>query len=118
MTEVNVGGDGTLAAIVWPAYAGAVQRNGDEPMFGLDYLRGQICWALTGADKIEGGTTINVPAGEWCWIIYCRDQFRPGFVTAQKLDHPLILDKPGTIDLHGITEDDVTPMAPDPVLHD
>jgi len=51
-------------------------------------------------------------------VIYCHDPYKPGYVTAQKLAHPLILDAPGTIDLTGITEAEVRPLNPDPVLHD
>ena len=42
MTVANAGGEGTLNAIVWPAYVGAVKGNGDEPMYDFDYERGQI----------------------------------------------------------------------------
>jgi hypothetical protein len=95
-----------------------VQSNGDEPMFGLDYQRGQITWEMTPLGVLEGRAIISVPAGEWAWIIYCYNQFRPGFVTAQKLAHPLVLREPGTITLTRITEDEVKPLNPDPVLHD
>jgi len=101
------GGDGVLSFVVWPTHAGAVNRRGEEPMFGLDYQRGQITWEVNGDGQLRGRATITVPAGKWCWIIYCHNAFRPGFVTAQKLAHPLILDEPGTIDLTQITEDEV-----------
>jgi hypothetical protein len=112
------GGDGVLSFVVWPTYAGAVQDNGEEPMFGLDYQRGPITWALNDEGKMRGSATILVPAGEWSWIIYCHNQFRPGFVTTRKLAHPLVLSEAGTIDLRDITEEEVKPLAPDPVLHD
>jgi hypothetical protein len=112
------GGDGTLGFVVWPTHAGAVNARGEEPMFGLEYQRGQITWAVNEKGDLEGSTTITVPAGQWCWIIYCHNAFRPGYVTAQKLAHPLTLSTPGTIDLTGITEDEVKPLAPDVVLHD
>jgi len=112
------GGDGVLSFTVWPTHAGAVRRNGDEPIFQADYRRGQIAWAVNGAGGLLGHTTIDVPAGEYHWVIYCHDPYKPGYVTAQKLAHPLILDAPGTIDLTGITEAEVRPLNPDPVLHD
>jgi hypothetical protein len=117
VTEVAAAGDGVLSFVVWPTHAGAVMANGDEPMFGLEYQRGQITWEMT-EGQLLGRATITVPAGEWAWIIYCHNQFRPGFVTCQKLAHPLVLPAPGTIELAGISEDDVRPLDPDPVLHD
>ena len=106
MTEVNAVGEGTLEAIVWPAYAGAVLENGDEPMFDFDYQRGQIHWDIVDG-KIVGHTEIKVPKGRWPHIIYCRNQFRPGFVVAAKMEHPIVTDAPDIIKLFGITEEDV-----------
>jgi hypothetical protein len=112
------GGLGTLSVVVWPNHAGAVNHKGEEPMFGFDYKRGQIAWELDEKGKLLGHATIDVPAGEWCWIIYCRNPYNPGFVSAQKLAHPLVLTEPGIIQLNGITEDDIKPIQPDPKLHD
>jgi hypothetical protein len=112
------GGDGTLSFVVWPTHAGAVNARGQEPMFDINYRRGQISWALNEHGVLHGNTTIFVPAGEWCWIIYCHNPSEPGFVTAQKLSHPLVLTEPGTIDLSQITEGEVNPPVLDPVLHD
>jgi hypothetical protein len=106
MTQANTAGEGFLNAIVWPAYAGAVKDNGDEPMFDYDYERGQIHWDIVDG-KLIGSTKIKVPKGKWSHIIYCRNQFKPGFVVAAKLEHPIVVDHPDTIDLFGITEQDV-----------
>jgi len=112
------GGEGTLGFVVWPTHAGCVNRAGEEPMFKLDYHRGQIFWDKNDRGIILGRATVLVPAGEWCWVIYCYNPYNPSFVTAQKLAHPLILHEPGTIELSEITEAEVTPLKPDPVLHD
>ena len=106
MTVVNAGGEGILNAIVWPAYVGAVKGNGDEPMYDFDYERGQIQWDMINGE-IVGHTEIKVPKGDWCHIIYCRNQFQPGFVVAAKMEHPIITDGPDIIKLFGITEKDV-----------
>lgn len=111
-------GDGILSAVVWPTYAGAIKSNGEEPIFTTDYARGSITWELNQAGQLRGRAVIDVPAGEWAWIIYCHNAHRPNFVTAQKLAHPLVLVEPGTIALHDITEEEVKPLNPDPVLHD
>jgi hypothetical protein len=111
-------GNGILSFVVWPTHAGAVKSNGEEPMFGLGYQRGQITWEMSEEGRLEGRAVIQVPEGEWAWIIYCHNAFRPGFVTTSKLAHPLVLPEPGVITLSGITEDEVKPLNPDPVLHD
>lgn len=111
-------GDGTLSFVVLPCYAGAVKTNGEEPMFGPDYQRGQIIWEINEQGRLLGRAVIDVPAGEWGWVIYCHNQFRPGFVTTQKFAFPLVLHECGTITLSDITEDEVKPLNPDPVLHD
>jgi hypothetical protein len=112
------GGEGVLGFIVWPTHAGAVNTSGEEPMFGIDYKRGQIYWAVNQHGVLRGRATICVPAGEWQWIIYCHNPLEPGFITAQKLAHTLMLCEAGTIELSEITEDEVRPLNPDPVLHD
>lgn len=111
------GGDGTLAFVVWPTHVGAVNPKGEEPIFQADYSRGQIFWDVTDG-VLRGRASVQVPKGEWTHVIYCNDPYNPGYVNAQKLSHPLVLDFPGRIDLTEITEDDVKPLAPDPVLHD
>jgi hypothetical protein len=112
------GGVGTFSVVVWPTHAGAVNVKGEEPMLDLNYKRGQIYWATNEDGKIRGRAKIEVPAGEWMWIIYTHNPLEPGFITAQKLAHPLVLFEPGNIELFEITEDEIKPMAPDPVLHD
>jgi hypothetical protein len=107
MTIVSAFSDGVLSAIVWPTYVGAVKVNGDEPMYDYYYKRGQIDWEYN-RGVIEGYARIMVPAGEWSHVIYCRNQFEPGFIIAAKLEHPIMLKTPDFIDLFGISESDVT----------
>jgi hypothetical protein len=112
------GGIGILSVVVWPTHVGAVKSNGEEPMFDLDYQRGQITWGMDDTGQLSGHANIAVPAGEWAWIIYSNDQYTPGFVHAQKLAQPLILSSAGMITMEQITEGDIRPLLPDPVLHD
>ena len=104
--------------VVWPTYAGAVNEAGEEPMGDRDYERGQIHWGLNEQGRIVGHTSISVPRGtkDWAHIIYTHHPTAPGFITAQKLAHPLRLPDGGTIDLLDITDDDV--LNPDKVFHD
>lgn len=112
------GGDGTLGFIVWPTHCGAVNDRGEEPMGDPDYGRGQINWALNEQGRLVGRTRVNVPAGDWTHLIYTHNPTQPGYITAQKLAHPLRMSAKGTIDLMDITDDDVAVLAPDKVLHD
>jgi hypothetical protein len=111
MTAAEVVGEGRLTAVIWPTYAGAVMVNGDEPMFHTDYLRGQILWGMDNDGYLAGYAQIHVPPGAWTHIIYCRSQFKPGFVTASKIEQPMIFYKPDTIVLYHITERDVVPPS-------
>lgn len=98
--------DGVLSAIVWPTYVGAVRSNGEEPMSDPDYKRGSIKWRTEG-DLIVGSTTILVPAGDWSWLIYCYNDFKPNFISSQKLAHTLhVADQGGSITIERITPDD------------
>lgn len=112
------GGEITFTPIVWPTYAGALLADGSEPISDLNYIRGQINWQVNDVGLIVGRTTIAVPAGEWCWIIYCHHPSMPQFSTVQKLTHPLRLIESGSIELDAITESDVRPLNPDKIVHD
>jgi hypothetical protein len=117
MTLVRIGGEGTLSAIVWPAYAGATRDNGDEPLFSPYYRRGQITWEYVDG-KVEGHAKILVPRGRWSWIVYCHSQSSPGHITAQRLLVPFEFVIANGIEVLRITEEDIKPLAPDPILHD
>ncbi len=112
-------GDGTLTMVVWPTHVGAVNAKGEEPMSSAEYQRGQIKWSVNEQGKLVGNVRVLVPAGEWTHVIYTHHPTTPGFITAQKLAHPLITaGSGGEIGLLDITEEDVRPLAPDKVLHD
>jgi hypothetical protein len=114
------GGDGTLSFVVWPTYVGAVNEAGEEPMFDRDYERGQITWELNEQGRLVGRARISVPRGprDWTHVIYCHHPTNPGYITAQKLFHPMHLPDGGTIDMIDITDEDVAVLNPDKVLHD
>jgi hypothetical protein len=114
------GGDGTLAFVVWPTHAGAVNARGEEPMGHRDYERGQIFWSMNEQGRLVGRVRILVPPGnqDWTHIIYTHNPTKPGFITASKLAQPFQLPDGGTIELIDITDVDVQPLTPDKVLHD
>lgn len=111
-------GEGTLSFVIWPAYAGAVNEHGNEPISNPDYQRGQIIWGITAQDQILGHTRIHLPAGTWTHIVYTHHPSEPLVITASKLLHPIVLHEAGYLDITDITEEDVRPLQPDAVLHD
>jgi hypothetical protein len=111
-------GDGILSAVIWPSHAGACDEQGNEPISNPDYQRGQLSWGLDESGRLTGHCRILVPAGTWCFTIYSHHPTKPVIINAQKLSPPMILPKAGWIDLDNITEEDIRPLNPDPVLHD
>jgi hypothetical protein len=108
---------GVLSAVVWPTWAGSVNEHGEEPISDPDYQRSQISWGLNEQGRIVGYAKIHVPRGIWTHIIYHHHPTRGGYITAQKLAHPLQLSSDGEIELIDITDEDVKPLNPDKVLH-
>lgn len=119
MTDKGAG-DGTLSFVVWPTHAGAVNEYGEEPIGDPDYERGQIFWGLNEQGRLVGHVEISVPRGtkDWTHIIYTHHPTTPGFITASKLAQPFRLPSGGTIKLLDITDEDVRPLNPEPVLRD
>lgn len=84
------GGEGTLSMTVWPMYVGLCAGVIHEPLFSVDYERGQIKWVVMPNGEIIGSAEINVPAGEYTHLTY---HYGPGagdgFVGQHQLHHPL-----------------------------
>jgi len=110
---------GAFGVVVWPAYIGVVTSAGVEPEFGWDYNRGQIRWSVCDGEVI-GEASVEVPGSvlDYTHVIYTHHPTKMPYWTVQKFSHPFHLPQGGTIRLSRITERDVTPLRPDPVLHD
>lgn len=107
--------EGVLTLSVWPTHAGALLANGEEPISNPDYRRGQITWSVGEDGVIRGKVRIDVPSGEWCYIIYSTHPVKSVVSAIQPLAHPLRISGPeGCIDLDGITEADVLPKGSQP----
>lgn len=100
--------DGTMQVDVWPAYVGLGSTSPttglpDEPTDHTDYERGQITWGIVNG-RIEGHARVFLPAGGYDHLIYAS---HPTSALASqgvvKLDHPLIMDQDGWIDVAPIT---------------
>lgn len=112
----EVGSDGTLAIVVWPAYVGACQGDPSthtiwEPKVG-DYRRGQIEWALEN-DIIVGRAKILVPQGEYTHLLYFRHPTAMETVGSVQLPHPIVYMGPDNIiEVYPITNDDLQLLKP------
>jgi hypothetical protein len=106
--------------VVWPTYAGAVNERGEEPMGDPDYARGPITWEVNEQGRLVGRCHICIPRGsvDWTHIIYCHNPSQPGFISAQKLVHPMRLPDGGAIDMLDITDEDIQLFSPEKVLRD
>ena len=110
--------DGVLSAVIWPNYVGACTDRGEEPISHPDYGRGMIRWDVMPNGELVGRAKVLVPPGMWTHILYCPHPSSPQVTAAQKLAHPCVLTSAGEIALDCITESDIRPLAPDPILHD
>jgi hypothetical protein len=112
--------EGVLSFVVWPTHAGVCNERGEEPISDPDYERGQITWSVNEQGRLVGEVRVRVPRGtlDWTHVLYTHHPSSPAIITAQKLAQPFRLPDGGTIQLLDITDADVAPLAPDPVLHD
>ena len=118
--ELPSGGElneGTLSFVVWPTHAGAVNEDGEEPMGDRDYDRGQITWSMNEQGRLVGAANMCSSWDDWTHLIYCHNPTEPGFITAQKLAHPMVLPIGGTIDILDITDGDIAVLNPE-YIHD
>lgn len=104
------GGEIVLSAEVWPVYVGF--SSGDpgpgpqavcEPVFSLDYERGQIDWLVEGSEVV-GRAVVWVPGGvTFTHMIYLHGPGSLPMMTGQRqLPHPIQLTDKGCIDIYPI----------------
>lgn len=110
-------GRGILTAVVWPTHIGVVGPDGVEPVGDPEYQRGQITWAVVD-DVLEGMGLVETPAGEWTHVVYGHHPVQGEICNVQKFAHPFVFHEPGIITLAKITEHDIRPLDPDPVIRD
>lgn len=108
---MSLGQEGILSFKILPIYAGAVNSLGEEPITNSLYKRGMIRWDLMPNGEQIGRVNIDVPAGEWRWVIYCFHPNQPIFYAVQKLPNTVLLSSFGVLSLDCITMEDITPNA-------
>lgn len=102
--------EGILAAVVWPAYVGVLDRSGHEPASDPDYERGQIFWTIEPGDEIHGRATLLVPKGYYTHLVYFHHPTIKLEVGRQILSQPYDFKVPGGITVEHITKEDFTQL--------
>ena len=92
---------GRFSAIMWPLHLGVSQ--GDVEPYGLDrYERGPIEWEWRDG-KILGKARVWVPKGTWTHHVFCTSTTRESVMDYRQMEHPLVFDRPGFVDVDPIT---------------
>ena len=92
---------GRFSAIMWPLHLGVSQ--GDVEPFGLDgYERGPIDWEWRDG-QILGKARVWVPKGTWTHHVFCTSPLRESVMDYRQMEHPLVFDRPGFVDVDPIT---------------
>lgn len=108
------GGEIILSAEVWPTHVGVSMHHPGpgpqpqaEPVFNLDYIRGQIEWGVSETGEIVGRAKVHVPPGLYTNMIYL---YGPGSLPMmcgqRKLSHPVLFETAGVIDIENINYGD------------
>lgn len=101
-------GEGKLGFVVWPSYVGAHTDRG-EPTDSL-YQRGQITWSIDPLDpsaKIVGRALVWLPAGTFTHLTYHSSPEGGVPLGKIQLDHPLVFDYSGRLEVYPITNPDL-----------
>lgn len=107
------GNHGKLTAVVWPPYVGLWTALG-EPLDDPNYSRGMIRWRTEKDGTILGSARITVPTGAFTHLVFFSGPGlpHPSMGVPQKLEHPVVFDRPGFIDIDPIQNQDYLPRWP------
>lgn len=118
--------EGRLTIAVWPVYVGLVETpssDGDypahelldngslhEPIDHMDYVRGQITWVTHPNGEVLGHARVHVPRGVYTHILFAHAPTE-GFAGVSKMEHPIVFDSSGWVDINPIRNQDRLPRA-------
>lgn len=107
---------GVLSCEVWPTYVGLCEETAPpirgqwflrEPVFSINYQRGQIVWETdTVTRKIIGHARVYVPPGEYTHILFATAE-QGHIVDCKRREHPIRMDDNGWIDIDPIRKSTV-----------
>jgi hypothetical protein len=105
-------GFGTLGADVWPIYVGLAESTSEtiirEPIGDMDYDRGMINWVNQPDGTILGHGRVNACKGVYTHIIFAAAPVE-GVMGVTKMEHPIIFDRSGFVDISPINNQDYLP---------
>lgn len=91
----------------WPTYVGVTDGT-HEP--AGDYRRGAIQWSAQPDGQILGCARIWAPKGTWThYVFYSGPQDDATVMGIATMEHPIIFDRAGVIDVDPIHNHDVLP---------
>jgi hypothetical protein len=101
---------GALNVQVWPPYIGLSTAEG-EPFDDMNYCRGFIQWRTLADKQIVGSAKILAPKGVYTSLVFYwgPDKVHPAADNPHVLEHPVVFDRPGTIEIDPITNNDYLP---------
>ena len=108
------GGEIIFSAEIWPTHIGVTSEHPGpgpqpmtEPVFHLDYIRGQIEWVAVSETGPVGRAKIHVPPGLYTHMVYLHGPGSlPKMVGLRQLSHPVLFETSGVIDIENINYGD------------
>lgn len=110
-------GQGVLGVVVWPTFMGVsagppgpgpVPEH--EPVGDLNYSRGQITWRTEPDGRVWGSAQVYAPRGVWTHFLFCHGPTEM-MIGERRLEHPIVFDRPGIIDILPIENTDYLPRG-------
>ena len=99
-----------LGMTVWPTFIGVT--DGTHEPSGPDYERSPITWRRHKDGTVTGSATILAPKGTWTHHVFLSGPQPDAVVMGTaKMEHPVIFDRTGFIDVNPIRNCDVLPRV-------
>lgn len=105
---------GELSATVWPSFVGLAESTTEnvlrESIGDADYDRGQIDWVRKDTGEITGHGRVHIPKGVYTYVIFATGPVE-AVVGVRKLEHPIVVDRPGFADISPIRNKELLPRG-------
>ena len=105
---------GRLSVDVWPTYVGLAEATSEtvirEPIGDVDYDRGSIFWDTHPDGSITGHGRVWAPKGTYTHILFGHAPVE-SICGVRKLEHPIIFDRAGFVDIDPIQNQDYLPRG-------
>lgn len=106
-------GFGTLALDVWPPYVGLGESADgvliSEQSGHVNYQRGVILWEIRKDGSVIGSGRVWAPRGTYTHIIFASGPIYEPWMGVRKLEHPIVFDRAGFVDINPIHNRELVP---------